>query len=49
MPVNETGHVKVNEYLQVEGQTNVFAIGDCWSVCAVCSMGDGLTIRAYPQ
>ncbi|SPR00606.1 FAD/NAD(P)-binding domain-containing protein [Plasmodiophora brassicae] len=29
MPVNETGHVKVNEYLQVEGQTNVFAIGDC--------------------
>lgn len=28
LPLNEAGFVKINDYCQVEGQTNVFAIGD---------------------
>jgi len=31
-PVNKLGQLKVNEYLQVEGLRNVFAIGDCSNV-----------------
>ena len=27
--IDENGRIKVNEYLQVEGLTNVYAIGDC--------------------
>lgn len=30
--LTDSGHIKVNSYLQVEGQTNVFAIGDCNNV-----------------
>ena len=30
--LTSSGHVKVNEYLQVEGLENVFAIGDCNNV-----------------
>jgi NADH dehydrogenase len=49
LPVDERTGIKVDEYLRVEGHSNVWAIGDCAAVPDVHAEGDGKIVPPTAQ
>ncbi|MDP5007461.1 MAG: FAD-dependent oxidoreductase, partial [Glaciimonas sp.] len=45
MPVTKSGQIEVDGFLRVDGQQNIFALGDC----AACKMPDGKMVPPRAQ